>query len=190
MSQADPEVLDQGATRRNTLTRRSRLREFQAQLLERMQAVRTGGAPGSSLLGVLIGQTRWLLDLRQAGEIVSVGTITPVPLTQPWYLGLTSIRGNLVGVVDFARFQGAAPLAIDKDSRIVAFSPALSFNSGLLVSRVLGLRSIQDMQPADHDGAVVPEWSPRTFLDRDGNGWAELDLSKMMQDPRFLQIGL
>ncbi|MGN6389213.1 MAG: chemotaxis protein CheW [Burkholderiaceae bacterium] len=189
MSQANRDVIDQGATRPNTLTRRSRLREFQTQLLERMQAVRTGGAPGTSLLGVLIGQTRWLLDLRQAGEIVSAGTITPVPLTHPWYLGLTSIRGNLVGVVDFARFQGEAPLAVDKDSRIVAFSPALAFNGGLLVSRVLGLRGIQDMQPADHADAA-PEWSPRAFLDRDGNRWAELDLSKVMQDQRFLQIGL
>ncbi|MGZ5780707.1 MAG: chemotaxis protein CheW, partial [Burkholderiaceae bacterium] len=74
--------------------RRTRLREFQANLVERMQAARSGADTRASQLGVMIGQTRWLLNLQEAGEIVSVGTITKVPLTQDWFLGLTNVRGN------------------------------------------------------------------------------------------------
>ena len=55
-----------------------------------------------------------------------------MPLTQDWFLGLTNIRGNLVSVVDLARFQGLRPTAVDKESRIVGFGPSLSFNGGLL----------------------------------------------------------
>jgi len=169
--------------------RRTRLREFQSRLLERMQAVRSGSDSGVSRLGVMLGDSRWLLDLQQAGEIVSVGNVTPVPLTQDWYLGLANIRGNLTSVIDFARFQGSAPSAIDKESRIVAFAPALSFNSALLVSRVLGLRNVAEMEARDA-GADAAPWAGLQYTDRDGQIWTQLDLSLLVQDSRFLHVGI
>lgn len=174
-------------------SRRTRLREFQTQLVERMQAVRSGAEEHVNLLGVMIGETRWLLNLQEAGEIVSVGTITQVPLTKDWFLGLTNIRGNLISVIDFSRFQGMAPTPISKESRILAFSPSLSFNSGLLVSRVMGLRnlSMMEAQPLS-DGAAAPTrpWSTRRYIDKDSEVWTELNLSAIVQDPQFLQVGL
>ncbi|HYD95613.1 MAG TPA: chemotaxis protein CheW [Noviherbaspirillum sp.] len=171
-------------------TRRTRLREFQTQLVERMQAATSGSAAQASQLGVMIGQTRWLLNLQEAGEIVSVGTITKVPLTQNWFLGLTNIRGNLISVIDLAHFRGFPPTPVDKDSRIVAFGPSLSFNSGLLVSRVMGLRNVAEMerQPAKDAGAVP--WAANQYLDRESQLWTELDLSLIVQDPQFLQVGI
>jgi twitching motility protein PilI len=171
------------------LARRTRLREFQAQLVERMQAARTGAYAQAGQLGVMIGQTRWLLNLQEAGEIVSVGNITPVPLTQDWYLGLTNIRGNLVSVVDVARFQGMAPTPVDKDSRIVAFASSLSFNCGLLVSRVMGLRNVADMKPAESNASATP-WCSKRYIDRDAQEWAEINLSLIVQDPQFLHVGM
>ena len=170
--------------------RRTRLREFQAQLVERMQAARSGVDTRVSQLGVMIGQTRWLLNLQEAGEIVSVGAITKVPLTQHWFLGLTNIRGSLISVIDFAQFQGAAPSSIDKESRIVAFAPGLSFNSGLLVSRVLGLRNVADMERHDSVADGTPAWSTQRYVDRESQIWSELNLSLVIQDPQFLHVGL
>jgi twitching motility protein PilI len=171
-------------------TRRTRLREFQTQLVERMQAASSGSQVQTSQLGVMIGQTRWLLNLQEAGEIVAVGTITKVPLTQEWFLGLTNIRGNLISVIDLAHFRGQPPASIDKESRIVAFSPSLSFNSGLLVSRVMGLRNISEME--SQPGAEVGDapWSAQRYLDRDSQIWTELKLSLIVQDPQFLHVGL
>jgi twitching motility protein PilI len=182
-------VSDAVATKPDAGTRRTRLREFQAQLVERMQAVRSGAQQHVSQLGVMIGQSRWLLDLKEAGEIVSVGTITKVPLTQDWFLGLTNIRGNLISVVDFANFQGLPATPLDKECRIVAFAPALSFNSGLLVSRIMGLRNMAEMepQPASENGAAP--WSAQRYIDRDGQVWTELNLSLIVQDPQFLRVG-
>lgn len=174
----------------DAVARRTRLREFQAQLVERMQAARSGVDGRVNQLGVMIGQTRWLLNLQEAGEIVSVGTITKVPLTQDWFLGLSNIRGNLISVVDFARFQGYMPTPIDKESRIVAFAPSLSFNSGLLVTRVLGLRNVADMAPQPGAEGGIAAWSTRRYLDRDSQVWSELDLSLVVQDPQFLHVGL
>jgi twitching motility protein PilI len=173
-----------------TGTRRTRLREFQAQLVERMQAASSGAASSASQLGVMIGQTHWLLKLHDAGEIVSVDSISNVPLTQKWFLGLANIRGNLTSVVDLAHFLGHAPTPVDKDSRIVAFASRLSFNSGLLVSRVMGLRNVAEMEEQPESGARAAAWASRRYVDRDSNTWTELDLSLIVQDPRFLHVGL
>lgn len=167
--------------------RRTRLREFQTKLVERMQAATSGVATQASQLGVVIGQTRWLLNLQEAGEIVAVGQITKVPLTQDWFLGLTNIRGNLISVIDLAQFCGMPRTSVDKESRIIAFASSLSFNSGLLVSRVMGLRNVAEMQlQSDPDASP---WAMKRYLDRESQVWTELDLSLIVQDPRFLHVG-
>ena len=211
MSQSDvdphmpyPAILPSRKSGTDADVRRTRLREFQAHLLERMEAARSGVKVHHNQLGLLIGQQRWLLSLEEAGEIVAVDSITKVPLTQDWYLGLTNIRGTLISVIDFARYQGQAITTIDKDTRIVAFANALAFNSGLLVSRVLGLRNIDEMVlqpiPQDLDGIGVeadstadPANSVNTsaaqYLDSESQLWTELKLTQVVSDPRFLHIG-
>lgn len=184
-------VTDKVFKKPDSVGRRTRLREFQAQLVERMQAARSGVDTRVNQLGVMIGRNRWLLNLQEAGEIVSVGSITQVPLTRDWFLGLANIRGNLISVVDFARFQGHAPTPIDKDSRIVAFAPALSFNSGLLVSRVMGLRNVAEMKlHSDAPAAAEGAWMAQRYVDNESQIWTELNLSLVVQDPQFLHVGL
>ena len=160
MSQSTPVPVPAPTFRKpDAHARRLRLREFQAQLVERMQAARTGVDTQVRQLGVAIGAQCWLLNLKEAGEIVTVGAITQVPLTQPWFLGLTNLRGNLISVVDLAHWMGQAPTVIDKESRIVAFGPSLGFNSALLVKRVMGLRNVADMvlQESTLQEAVLKE---------------------------------
>jgi twitching motility protein PilI len=167
--------------------RRNRLRQYQEELLERMQAARTGSGQRTHQLGVEIGGERYLLDLLEAGEIVPVPPLTSVPLTQPWYLGLANIRGSLIGVVDLARFlnaprseprghEGAAP---GPAARLVTFAPALGLPCGFLAARVHGLRQAADMTPSG--GCLV---------DADGHSWTPLALAALAQDERFLQVGL
>lgn len=189
MSQSNPDSRPERIFRKpDAGARRLRLREFQAQLVERMQAARTGTHVQTNQLGVMVGPDRWLLSLQEAGEIVSVGTITKVPLTHAWFLGLTNIRGNLISVVDLAQFQGHAPSQIDKESRIVAFGPSLGFNSALLVSRVMGLRNTAEMTLQERPPAGA-SWSSQRYVDRDAQVWNELDLATIIQDPQFLQVG-
>jgi len=170
--------------------RRARLRQYQQQLLERMQAARTSSGARAHQLGVEIGGVRYLIDLTEAGEIVPLPVLTAVPLTQPWYLGLANIRGSLVGVVDlglyFGRTSGrtsgqpAAPgTAPQGAARIITLTPALGVPCGLLATRVFGLRHAADMQP---DG--------RQLRDADGQAWTPLALAALVREERFLQVGL
>ena len=198
---ADPGT-ERITARPDPTARRLRMRQFQNRLVDRMQAARGGADSRAGQLGVLIGAKHWLIDLQQAGEIVAVGSITGVPLTQPWFLGLANIRGSLIAVVDYAYFQTGVPTVPDKQSRIIAFGPSLAFNGGLLVSRVLGLRNEADMQShgdaAAADAASAVGASPPTdnrrrriqhYIDRDSVVWQTLDLYALKRDPRFLQVG-
>lgn len=185
--ESHPEPVSGNADR---MERRKRLRIFQSELVERMQAARDQTETRDNQLGVMIGQRRWLLNLQETGEVVPVTAVTPVPLTQDWYLGLLNIRGNLVSVIDFARYQGLPPTEIEPSSRIVTFATALGINCGLLVSRVLGLRNVVEMQAQAEPVTEQAAWAGTSYHDKDSQEWTALSLSAIAQEPRFLHIGL
>lgn len=175
--------------------RRSSLRQYQVQLLERMQAAKSGAAAGVRELGVMIGGRHYLLDLTQIGEIVTPQPVSPVPLARPWYLGLANIRGDLTGVIDLARYQGQ-PGAVagtgtgtPAERRLVTFSPKLGFNCALLADRVLGLRTSSEMQAVAEPGAGAPAWAARQFDDGEDRRWTLLDLAQLVREPRFALVG-
>lgn len=161
--------------------RRSRLRQYQVQLLERMQAAKSGATESGRELGVRIGGRLCLLDLTQISEIVPLQAATPVPLTQDWYLGLVNIRGHLTGVIDLARYwRHAAGDAAPSERRLISFAPGLGFNCALLVERVLGLHKLADMEAVDAE----------QFRDAEGQQWLRIDLAQLVREPRFVQVGL
>ncbi|MFC5511831.1 chemotaxis protein CheW [Massilia jejuensis] len=157
--------------------RRTRLRDYQAQLLARMQAAQSGAAQAHHQLGVAIGAARYLLELTEAGEIVPPGLLAGVPLTQPWYLGLANVRGSLLGVIDLARYFDAGASAAGPDARLVSLAPRLGLNCALLVTRVYGLRRAGAMQA---EGA--------TLRDADGHAWTPLSLAALVREERFLHV--
>lgn len=169
--------------------RRSRLRRYQAQLLERMHDAQSGAAASGRELGVQFGASRCLLDLTQIGEIVPWQPPSPVPMARDWYLGLANIRGNLTGIIDFARYLDYVPTPPGADSRIVTFAPVLGFNCALLAARVLGLRRLNEMSEQTLADNVQP-WCVQQFLDQEGQLWTRLDLAQLVLEERFLQVGL
>ena len=170
--------------------RQGRLRQYQLQLLERVQAARSGALAARKELGVMLGGRCCLLDLTQLGEIViPTGVqIQAVPLAQDWYLGLAAMRGRLTAIIDLARYMGEAACAAGGDSRIITFSPRLGMNCALLVERVLGLRQQRGMLSVPPQGAALP-WANQTLRDSEGQHWLRLDLAQLAQSARFLDAG-
>ncbi len=182
-----------------SLARRERLREFQSALSEKLRRAQT--APlAINRLGLQIGPHRLLIDLADAGEILAVPDIAPVPLTKPWYRGLANVRGNLIGIVDLSLYAGGPPTPLDKDSRVLTFSSDLRFSVGILISRMLGLRSAADLtaQAADASPGVPPStapvaalfgpWTRASRVDSQDVVWQELDLAALTADERFVDI--
>lgn len=171
------------------MTRAARvdLRSFQQELATRL-AAKTAAQVESSRLGLASGSERWLIRLADAGEVIAVPPIVPVPLTQRWFLGLANIRGNLFSVIDFPAFLGNAPVVLDNLARLILLNTrGGEQNAGIVVQRVLGLRNLAQLSPV-HDDTKRAEWHVARWIDAEGATWQEIDLGKLSRDAVFLQV--
>ena len=164
------------------------LRDLQSRLAERLQAARTQ-ARGRSWLAVECGARGFLFPLREAGEIFALGPIVAVPHSQRWFLGVANLRGHLHGVVDLAGFLGVKSAESGRDqSRLVGFNQTLDLNCVLLVDRLLGLRSEEELtSEAGADGAR-PTFAGARYRDGSGRSWQELNLGELASNEAFLKI--
>lgn len=167
------------------MAERTSLRDYQRALAERLR----GGEErvSASKLGVRVGTENWLVDLADAGEIIPVPPVTPVPLTRPWFKGMTSIRGRLYSVVDFSAFLGGAAAAGTDQSRLLLIGERYRTGAALLVDRSLGLRSPAELKVHSGSGNAHP-WVKAEYTDPNGGGWRELDISKLVHHPDFLGV--
>ncbi|MDQ2780087.1 MAG: CheW domain-containing protein [Pseudomonadota bacterium] len=174
------------------MANREALRELQSRLAQRLAAARTE-TPKQSWLAVECADVGLLLPLASAGEIFPLSVLTPVPHTEGWFLGVANLRGNLHGVVDLAAFLGLrAPLALDalrEQSRIVAFNPAHGAHCAVLVDRLAGLRSTDQLSAeAEAPQDLRPGFAGTLWRDAAGRTWQEIDLSALARNRRFLAI--
>jgi twitching motility protein PilI len=169
------------------MARRISLREFQQDLVRRLNEAAVSEAP-STRLGVQIGSEFWLVRLDEAGEVIPVPPIAAVPLTRPWFRGLANIRGNLFSVVDFAAFQGGEPTAHTPDARLLLVAERYNTSAALLVNRMLGLRNLQHFEPKPAKSEHT--WESRRYVDREERVWRELSMNELVYNNDFLQAGL
>ena len=165
------------------------LRDLQSRLAERLQAARTQ-TRGQSWLAIESSGRGFLLPLRQAGEIFALSPILVVPYSHRWFLGVANLRGHLHGVVDLAGFLGVkgAEAGREKQSRLVGFNQALDLNCVLMVDRLSGLRSDEELTAQPHDGSARPAFAGAQLRDASGRVWQELVLSELVKDEAFLKI--
>ena len=163
---------------------RTSLKDYQRELAERFKSAQAGGV--LSMLGVQIDDEAWLVDLREAGEVIPVPPITTLPLTRPWFKGLANIRGNLYSVVDFPAFLQRRPVVIGDQARLLLFGERFRLGAALLVDRALGLRNPAQFERKQ---AAPRPWARAHYADAEGRLWKELDLAALAQHPDFLGVG-
>jgi twitching motility protein PilI len=162
------------------------LREFQQGLAQRLREAQAEAEP-TSRLGVQAGSGNWLLKLDDAGEMLPLPEISSVPLTRPWYMGLANIRGVLSSVVDFSAFSGGEATVRTPDCRLLLIAERFQSFSGLVISRMLGLKNVQTMQPVQEPAARP--WIAGAFRDEEGRLWHELNIGALVAHEDFLHVG-
>ena len=164
------------------------LRELQSRLAERLSAARTQER-GKSWLAVECSARGFLFPLREAGEIFPLAPLQAVPHTHRWFVGVSSLRGHLHGVVDLAAFLGVKSGDVNRDqARLVGFNPRFELNCALLVDRLSGLRSEDQLTPEPDDQTARPGFVGLRYRDAAGRLWQELNLAELASDEAFLRI--
>jgi len=166
------------------MAKRISLHEFQAGLARRLAEARDTRA--SAFLGVQAGKRHWLVDLTEAGEILAVPPLAPVPLSEHWFRGLASVRGNLFGVVDFAAFHGDQAIAPAGHARLLLVGVRHNLNCALLVTRALGLRSLEDFELLPSSPDADQPWIGDHLRDARGTAWTRLKVADLLNNSRFL----
>jgi twitching motility protein PilI len=161
------------------------LRDYQRELAERLRLA--DSARAASKLGVQVGEQNWLIDLAEAGEVMPVPEITPVPLTQAWYRGVANVRGNLYSVIDFAEFLGSGASGTGEGARLVLLGERFRSSAGLLIDRSLGLRNPKELRAREAAPGRRP-WLRGEFEDEAGGRWSELDVAALVRDAEFLSV--
>lgn len=164
------------------MSKRFSLGEFQQKLLDRIQLKEVAG-DRISTLGIQIGRAFWLVEMQDISEVMTLPAMATVPLTQPWYLGVANVRGNLYSLADLAAFMGQGKTPAGGQCRVLLVAQKFSCNVGLLVTRVLGLRDTLNWRQEMKDGEAH-------FRDEQDHVWRKLDVAQLMQQPDFLHIGI
>jgi twitching motility protein PilI len=169
------------------MARRTGLREFQISVAERLRTASARTALASKL-GFQVAGENWFVALHQVTEVIPVPPMVPVPLTHSWFRGVANVRGNLYSMIDFSAFQGGDPISAGMERRVILVSDRLMAGSGLVVSRMLGLRNPEQFNAAAKP-ANAPAWVAAAYTDAGGTRWLELDLPALAREQRFLEVG-
>jgi twitching motility protein PilI len=170
------------------MSRRISLREFQQDLVRRLTEARVSTETPTARLGVQVGNEYWLVRLDEAAEVMPPPPIVAVPLTRPWFRGLTNIRGNLYSVIDLAQFQGGAETLATPDCRLLLVGEKYQMAAALLVGRMLGLRNLSAFERRER--APQRPWEQAHYTDGDGREWRELAMEALVYSGEFLQAGV
>lgn len=161
------------------------LRDFQSQLAQRLRSA--SSSRSASQLGFFAGGRHWLADLADLAEVVSVQEITAVPWTQPWFIGLANVRGELYGCTDLAAYIAQASTPAQGENNLVLVHPRLGVNAAMRVAHTLGLYNTEEMSDRDLP-AGAPDWVKGGRQDSDGRTWWVMDVGKLVTSPRFLDV--
>jgi purine-binding chemotaxis protein CheW len=152
----------------------------------RRAARRTGDAGKRTeyLAFVLAGET-FAVQIAHVAEILKPPPITPVPRAAATVLGVVSVRGKLVTVVDLRRRFRVAEAPIDRKTRILLADVGTGEQIGLLVDEVQQVwrLSVDEIEAAHVLGAEQP--AHIAGIGRPGRGTILilLDLRPIVESP-------
>jgi chemotaxis signal transduction protein len=109
----------------------------------------TAVSPRRACLVTLAGY-RFAVEVRHAREVVVFDEYTVVPLAPAYLLGVASLRGNIMPVVDVRPLLGMAPAVVGHEVRALVVARD-GVKVGLLIDEVLGLEPLDGPSPA-HEG--------------------------------------
>jgi twitching motility protein PilI len=123
-------------------------------------------------------------------EILRWPDITAVPAGQPWFRGMTNLRGHLLSVTDLQGFVTGTVHTEKPLSRIlvVSFEKA---SYGFAVDQVFGIEHFfgEEIKPAE--GILnIKEYLPylQGAFERDHQPWYILNFASIIQTPEFYHI--
>jgi twitching motility protein PilI len=137
-------------------------------------------------IGYRAGSRLFVSGIEEINELLAPPPLTPVPGTQPWLLGIANVRGNLVPVIDMARFLFGERTLQNERSRLLVVRQG-GGSVALLVDEVFGQRTVDAEQRRDAEPEDDARLS-RFVEDRVGEQrLAVFSMNRLVRAPDFRQ---
>lgn len=137
-------------------------------------------------IGFRVGPRLFVSGIDEINELLAVPVLTPVPGTQPWLLGVANVRGNLVPVIDFARFLFGIRTQPTERTRLLIVRQS-GGSVALMVDEVFGQRTVDEQQRREAEPEDDPRLS-RFVDDRVGEQkLAVFSMNRLVRAPDFRQ---
>jgi twitching motility protein PilI len=137
-------------------------------------------------IGFRAGSRLFVSGIDEISELLAPPTLTPVPGTQAWLMGVANVRGNLVPVIDLARFLFGERTQHTERTRLLVVRQG-GGSVALVVDEVFGQRTVD----AEQRRNAQQEDDPRLarFVDeRVGEPLlAVFSMGKLVRAPDFRQ---
>jgi len=106
----------------------------------------------------------YALPIERVREIVRLRALTPMPHVPAEVLGVLSLRGEIVQVIDARRRFGLPSAAPARASRVIVMAGELGDVTGLLVDSVREVLRVEESElraPTNTDGGLITGLAPR-----------------------------
>jgi twitching motility protein PilI len=137
-------------------------------------------------IGFRAGSRLFVSGIDEISELLAVPAMTQVPGTQAWLMGVANVRGNLVPVIDLARFLFGERTQHTERTRLLIVRQG-GGNVALVVDEVFGQRTVDAEQRRNAQQEEDPRLS-RFVDERVGEPQlAVLSMGKLVRAPDFRQ---
>jgi twitching motility protein PilI len=142
-------------------------------------------------VGFRLGDDKLIADMAEVEEILDVPDFAKVPGVQSWVVGVASVRGSLLPIMDLKGYVLGADLKQRKRGRLIVINYQ-GFSTGLLVDEVYGMRHFFQEDQSDDKPQVHDSISPyvKNMFSRENENWPVFSFENLAKDEHFAQAAL
>lgn len=96
----DPEMKNKTPSPESSLDRKNRIFRERATSLARRERLRDARESVMEVVSFRLGHEVYAVESRHVGEVFPLKTVTPLPGTPPFVLGIVNLRGQILSLVD------------------------------------------------------------------------------------------
>jgi twitching motility protein PilI len=139
-------------------------------------------------IGFRIGSRHLVSSINEVNEILTFPSLTHVPGTRPWLLGVANVRGNLVPLIDLKQYLEGERTLLTEASRVLLVRQS-GGSVGLLIDEVMGQRNFSQEQRAEAVGEEDDRYA-RFVAEKYQLGevhWGLFSMAALVRTPDFAQ---
>lgn len=171
-------------TRISTASDARQILRARAQALARPPARAVVAETLVELLEFRLAQEKYALEARYVREVCPLKSLTPLPCTPPFVLGIVNVRGRIVPVLDLKKFFDLPEQGLTDLHRIILVQ-GNDLELGLLADVIVGVRTIpvESLQPSLPTlTGIRAEYLKGVTADR----LVVLELASVLTDPKII----